>query len=105
MQVTTVIDDRGRAEGIARSVVEARAAACAQVSGPVTSTYWWQGAVETAEEWAVVAKTTAERAAAAVEAIRAAHSYDVPEILVTPILAGHGDYLAWISAEVASPTS
>lgn len=99
--VTTVIDSRELADRIAADLVAARVAACVQVSGPLTSTYWWQGQVESAQEWSVAAKAPAAAAERLVEAIRAAHTYDVPEILVTPVLGGHEPYLAWVAAETA----
>jgi periplasmic divalent cation tolerance protein len=105
--VTTVIDDRGKADAIARALVDARTVACVQISGaPVTSVYRWKGKVEAEEEWSVAAKTTAANAAAVVDQIRELHSYEVPEILVTPVLGGHGPYLEWVAAEVsATPSS
>lgn len=99
--VTTVIDDREQAEAIARHLVDAHAAACVQISGPVTSVYRWEGVVDSAQEWSVAAKTTAENAAAVISEIRRLHSYDVPEILVTPVLGGHAPYLAWVAAETS----
>ena len=71
------------------------------MSGPVTSTYWWEGRVETAQEWTIAAKTTKAGADALVAAIAVAHSYDVPEILVTDVLTGHRPYLEWVAAETA----
>jgi periplasmic divalent cation tolerance protein len=100
-QAVTTTDSQEAAEALARSAVEARVAACAQVSGPITSTYWWDGAVESAEEWCVVFKTTAERYPALEEHIRAHHSYDVPEVVLLPILAGNPAYLSWVSEETA----
>lgn len=98
-QVVTTTDAREAADALARSAVEARVAACAQVAGPLSSTYWWRGAVEVAEEWQVVFKTTAARYPALEEHIRANHGYDVPEILCSPVDAGNPPYLAWVSAE------
>ncbi|HEV3069074.1 MAG TPA: divalent cation tolerance protein CutA, partial [Streptosporangiaceae bacterium] len=57
LQTTT--DSRAEAVELARGAVEARLAACAQVSGPVASTYWWEGAVERAEEWLLTLKLPA----------------------------------------------
>ena len=99
LQVLTTTDSRMAAELIARAVVEARAAACAQIVGPITSTYWWEGKVQTGEEWQILMKTTAERYDALAAVIRQAHSYDVPEIIATPISTGGADYLSWISNE------
>jgi len=99
LQVLTTIDSREAAEQVARAVVEARVAACAQVVGPIHSTYWWEGKVEAAEEWQVLMKTTGERYAELERVIRQAHSYDVPEIIATPITGGGADYLSWVAQE------
>jgi periplasmic divalent cation tolerance protein len=98
-QVVSTTDGRDAALALADGAVRARVAACAQVVGPVTSTYWWRDAVETAEEWQVVFKTTADRYAELAEWIRGHHTYDVPEILCLPVLAGDPDYLRWLEAE------
>jgi len=97
--VTTTIDDRSKAEGLARGVVQARLAACAQVGGPVSSVYWWQGEVETAQEFTVAFKTRSAVVDELVAHLKAEHSYDVPEILVTPVTGGNADYLTWIANE------
>ncbi len=75
-------------------------AACAQVGGPISSTYLWRGNVETAEEWQCWAKCRLEAFDEVQRAIRALHSYEVPEILAMPILAGSADYLAWLDEEL-----
>jgi len=98
-QVVTTIASRESAEALSRGAVAARLAACAQVTGPVNSTYWWQEKVETAQEWSVLFKTTADRYAELERHIRQHHDYDVPEILCTPVTAGSSAYLAWVTAE------
>ncbi|MDI1461059.1 divalent-cation tolerance protein CutA [Catellatospora sp. KI3] len=100
-QVVTTTDSREAADALARSAVEARVAACGQVSGPITSTYWWQGNVETAQEWYVTFKVTSDRYADLEQHIRDNHSYDVPEIVLLPILAGNPAYLSWVGEETA----
>lgn len=98
--VSTTINSREAAEEIARQLVESRRAACTQVSAePVLSVYRWHSAIETAREWAVTAKTTSAAADACVAAIVELHSYDTPEVLVTPVLGGHPAYLEWVAAE------
>lgn len=76
-----------------------RLAACAQVIGPVISTYWWQGAIETAGEWVCLLKTPASEFESLAHHIRAEHSYATPAITATPISLGSPDYLAWIHRE------
>lgn len=104
-QVVTTHDDRAVADQISAAGVAARLAACAQVDGPITSTYWWDGELEHASEWRVTFKTRTDLVPALVEHIRAAHTYDVPEIVATPILGGLPDYLAWIDTETAAPAA
>ena len=98
-QVSTTTDSRAAAEDLTRSAVTARVAACGQVVGPMTSVYWWQGKIDDAAEWLVLFKTTAERSEALVEHLRAHHTYDVPEIIVTPVIGGNPAYLRWVGEE------
>ncbi|HEY7947524.1 MAG TPA: divalent-cation tolerance protein CutA [Acidimicrobiales bacterium] len=84
------------AGALGRMAVASRLAACAQVSGPITSTYRWEGEVTQASEWLCTMKTTSDRLDALMVATRAAHSYEVPEIVATAITAGDAAYLAWI---------
>jgi periplasmic divalent cation tolerance protein len=97
--VTTTVDDRTVADQLARSAVDGRLAACAQVGAAVQSTYRWQGAVQTAQETLVQFKTAGDRVDALVAHLRGAHPYDVPEIVVTPVTGGNPDYLEWVRAE------
>jgi periplasmic divalent cation tolerance protein len=99
LQVVTTTDSREEADRLARTAVERRLAACAQVAGPVTSTYWWEGSVQTATEWQCVLKTTAARFEELRGHLEHEHSYDTPEIVATPIVAGGDAYLEWVRRE------
>ncbi|MFB4315566.1 divalent-cation tolerance protein CutA [Actinomadura sp. 21ATH] len=99
VQVTTTTDSRPEAAALARSAVAERLAACAQLVGPIASTYWWEGEIESAEEWMVVFKTTDARFDELASLITEGHSYDTPEIIATEIVAGSLDYLAWVSEQ------
>jgi periplasmic divalent cation tolerance protein len=85
------------AHAIARMLVEKRLAACVNVVGGVSSHYRWKGAMEIGEEWLLVMKTSQDRFEALRQAIVSAHSYEVPEIIALPIIAGHPPYLDWIA--------
>lgn len=102
VQVTTTTDSRAEAAELARSAVSERLAACAQLVGPIASTYWWEGEIESAEEWMVLYKTTADAFEELAEHITDQHSYDSPEIVATPIVAGSADYLNWITEQTES---
>lgn len=100
LQVLTTTGSEAEAERIATALVERRLAACVQTVGPVLSRYRWQGEVEVAREWQCLAKTTAARFAAVEATIRELHSYEEPEIVATPIVAGSAGYLAWLEENV-----
>jgi periplasmic divalent cation tolerance protein len=100
VQVLTTTGSAEEAQRISEVLVERRLAACVQVLGPILSRYRWQGVVEEAEEWQCLAKTEAARYGEVEAAIREVHSYEEPEIVATPIVAGSTGYLDWVSAEV-----
>lgn len=97
--VLTTLPDRGAADALGRSLVEARLAACVSVGAPVQSIYHWRGSIETSLEAPLTIKTRADLFDAVAAAIRAAHPYELPEILAVPVCDGTADYLAWIDAE------
>ncbi len=99
-QVTTTLPDRAAAERVASVLVEERWAACAQVVGPVESTYRWQGKVERATEWYCHLKTTLARAPGLRARLRELHPYETPEIVAVPLVDGDPDYLAWVAESV-----
>lgn len=87
------------AEKIGAAVVEEGLAACANVLGPVRSTFRWQGRIERAREAILILKTAKSRVAALTRRVKALHSYSVPCVVALPILGGNADFLAWIDAE------
>jgi periplasmic divalent cation tolerance protein len=99
-QVTTTLPDQAAAERLAAALVTERLAACAQVTCPVSSTYWWQNSIEHAAECYCHLKTTTARLPALQNRIRELHPYEVPEIIAVPIVAGNPDYLRWIEESV-----
>lgn len=99
VQVTTTTDSRQEAATLARSAVQERLAACAQLIGPIASTYWWEDEIETAEEWMVLFKTTVDRFEELASLITDGHSYDTPEIIASPVVAGSMDYLTWVTEQ------
>jgi len=101
IQVLTSVERREDAVAIARAAVEQRLAACVQVVGPVTSTYWWKGKIETAQEWLCLIKSRSDAYPALEAAIKAVHPYENPEIVATPIAAGSREYLRWLDEETA----
>jgi periplasmic divalent cation tolerance protein len=103
LMAMTTTDSRSDAERLASDLVERRLAACVQVVGPISSTYRWQGAVENAEEWLCLIKTTGARFDALAAHLDATHAYETPELTAIPVDHGSPAYLAWVSAATANP--
>ncbi len=99
VQVVTTAQREEDARRIADLLVEKRLAACVQIVGPITSVYRWKGQVESAREWQCQIKTRQSLLDDLFDAIRAAHPYEVPEIVALPIVAGSRDYLTWLEEQ------
>jgi periplasmic divalent cation tolerance protein len=85
------------ARRIARAVVEARLAACANIlPGAVISIYRWKGKVQCARERLLLIKTSRKLLVKLQAAVERFHSYDVPEFIALPITAGSRAYLSWL---------
>ncbi|RZT88568.1 periplasmic divalent cation tolerance protein [Pseudonocardia sediminis] len=97
--VTSTTDSEKSALALAAGAVEAKLGACAQVVGPVTSVFRWEGEVQTEPEWRVEIKTAADRLTELTEHLRRHHTYDLPEIIATPIEGGSAEYLTWLVDE------
>lgn len=99
IQVQVAHDDRDGLSAMIAMLVDERLIACGQLVGPVSSTYRWRGAVQHAEEWLALLKTTRAAEERLVARIAELHPYEVPEILVTEVSGGYGPYLEWVATQ------
>lgn len=90
------------AERLARSLVEERLAACVNVIGGAKSFYRWKGAIESAQEFLLVIKTSRDLFERLRTILETAHSYDLPEVLALPVVAGSPAYLNWLEGELVA---
>lgn len=97
IQVFTTAQSREDAQKIANVLVERRLSGCIHIIGPITSTYWWKGKVESTEEWLCVIKSAKRLYRELEQTIQAIHPYEIPEIIAMPIVAGSQPYLEWLS--------
>jgi periplasmic divalent cation tolerance protein len=99
IQVVTTAASQEGAKKIAQALLEQQLAGCVQMVGPVKSMYRWKGEIETAVEWQCWIKTRRAKYEAVAEVIREHHTYEVPEILAIPVVAGAEPYLRWLASE------
>lgn len=93
--------DGGEADRIADLLVEKQLAACVQIVPRITSVYRWKGQVERQNEVLLIAKTVASKFAALETAVRAIHSYEVPEIVAVSVTDASQTYLTWLQENVS----
>jgi periplasmic divalent cation tolerance protein len=98
--VLTTTSSEEEARKIAHALVDRQLAACVNIVPQIESVYRWQGKVESAREWLLLIKTSAEKFSAVRDALRELHSYDLPECIAIKIEDGSPDYLQWIADSV-----
>ena len=98
--VLVTVQDDAEARKIAAGLLEAKLVACANLVPQIQSLFWWQGKIDQAQEVLVVLKTQARHVEAIIKKVKSLHSYDVPEVIALPIVAGNEDYLKWIDESV-----
>ncbi len=97
VEIHFTVDDAGSADALVEALLSDRLVACGQRIGPVVSRYWWQGAIERAEEWLVLLKTRADLASRVIDAVVRLHPYETPEVVVVDIAGGAHGYLTWMA--------
>jgi periplasmic divalent cation tolerance protein len=96
--VTT--SNKEEAEHISRKLLEDKLIACANIVGPVVSHFHWEGRVDRAEEFLVLMKSRLDLFEALSTRVKALHSYEVPEVLALPVVAGSAAYLNWLAVSL-----
>jgi len=96
--ITTGTDEE--AQKVAEELLKQRKAACVSILPGVSSIFWWQDKLDSAQETLLIVKTKASLVDEIVRLVTEIHSYDVPEIIALPIMGGNLDYLEWIGKEV-----
>ena len=96
--ITTADEEEARL--ISRVLLEQKKAACVNIVPGVSSLFWWQGNIDSAQESLLVVKTRAMLVDDIVQLVKQLHSNDVPEIIALPIVGGSKDYLEWVDREV-----
>lgn len=98
--ITTTFENRADGEKMAATLLERRLVACAQISGPVSSHYWWQGEIVSSPEYLLVLKSDESLYQELEQVIRESHPYETPEIIATVITHVSEEYHQWLEKEL-----
>lgn len=101
IQVITTTTERSEADAIAAALLKDRLAACVQIGGPIDSSYWWNGRIETSREYILTIKTRRDLFPRLEAAILALHSYEQPEILAHLAVEVTPGYLKWLEEQTS----
>jgi len=99
--VYTTTDNMRNAKKIARALVEEKLVACVSIIPKVESIYWWKGKIEKGREYILLSKTTERQVKKTIQKIRELHTYELPDIIVLPIIGGLKEYLNYLVDETA----
>ena len=97
--IYSTIDDLKDARRIASALVEEQLVACVNIIPSIESIYKWKGKVENADEVVLIAKTADEQVKKTIQRIKQLHSYELPDIIVIPIIGGLKEYLEYVTNE------
>ena len=89
------------ARHIARELIKHKLAACVNIIEEIESIFWWQSKVDKAKETLLIIKTKKSKLNSLIKKVKALHSYEVPEIIALPIVAGNKEYLEWINESIS----
>ena len=94
--VLVTASDKQEAEVIAQNLLEEKLIACANIVNPVSSLFYWAGKIDYANETLILMKSHRDLFEQICRKVKSLHSYEVPEIIALPIIAGSNSYLEWI---------
>ena len=100
LRVVFVTAPPSKAEVMARSLVEKRLCACANVISGVRSFYYWKDELQHEAESMIIIKTTQQKIDDLIKYVKEAHPYEVPEIITVPVAEGLPDYVDWVIDEM-----
>ncbi len=100
MYVVVLVTAKNKKEArrISIGLIKAKLAACVNIIDKVNSLFLWKAKLDQAQEVLLLIKSRKDKLARIIKLVRSLHTYEVPEIIALPIIAGDKPYLRWIDA-------
>ena len=100
--VETTHPDPALLNTLAHQAIKAKLAACAQVEGPLRSTYYWESTLCVEEEFRLSLKTTESKHKSLLTWLEAEHPYDCPQLITLPVAHASEKYITWVVEQTQS---
>ena len=94
--IFVTVPDKKQARQIANKLIKTKLAACVNIIPGVESLFSWKGKIDSAKELLLIIKSEKSKLPKIIKTVKSLHSYEVPEIIALPIIAGNKEYLSWI---------
>ena len=95
--ILVTCSNQREAKRIAQHLVKQRLVACVNIVDKIKSIFWWQKRIDSAREVLLIAKSKKSLMQKVIRQVKSLHSYQVPEVIALPIVAGNQDYIHWIN--------
>ena len=94
--IFVTVPDKKQARQVANKLIKTKLAACVNIIPGVESLFSWKGKIDSAKELLLIIKSEKSKLPKIIKTVKSLHSYEVPEIIALPIIAGNKEYLRWI---------
>lgn len=98
--ITVSVPTKKEGLEIAQKLLKEKHIACAQILGPVSSHFRWNGRISSAEEYILLCKTTRTKTRGAVKIIEELHSYSCPVIEILPVTISNAKTMQWLTESI-----
>lgn len=96
--VFVTVPNKNEANYMAKKIIEKKLAACVNIIDNITSLFRWEGKIDRCKEFLLIIKARKSKLPSLIKLVKDLHTYEVPEIIALPIIAGEKNYLRWIDA-------
>ena len=94
--ITTTTNEKKIVDKLSKELLENNYSPCIQVTNSLESRYFWEGKIQSTQEYKIDIKTLESLSEKVVMLIKSIHNYEIPEIIKQPISIENKDYEEWV---------
>ena len=98
--VFVTVSSEKEAQKISDKLIKKKLVACVNIIPGIQSVFKWKRKIYQEEELLLIMKSSLSKFDEIASEVKHHHSYEVPEIIALPIIAGAEDYLQWVEESI-----